>query len=67
MKNKKPEEKVPVELNEALLETVAAGESIPTADPSILYAHSSGMSSSILVPTRDEEGNLIYVAPTPVE
>lgn len=67
MKNKKPEEKIPVELNDALLEAVAAGESIPTMGPSILYAHSSGMSSSTLVPTRDEEGNLIYIAPSPVE
>lgn len=67
MKNKKPEEKIPVELSDALLEAVAAGESIPTMEPQILYAKFSDPASSAPIQTRDEDGNLIYVTPTCVE
>lgn len=67
MDNMKMNNTIPAEMNDDLLEAVAAGESVPTMHPETLFAKFSDTESSASVPVRDKEDNLIYIIPTLME
>lgn len=66
MENKETKEAIPAALNDGILESVTGG-TVPTLHPDVLYAKFSDSEASTPAPTRDENGNLIYIIPTTTE
>ena len=67
MENRDTKKAIPEELNDGTLEAVTAGGTVPTVNPEVMYAKPSDPGIFTPIPSRDQEGNLIYIIPTTTE